>query len=220
MIVHRHNYRRTAVVLGVSAAILYCLWFLGYLFNPSAMANLDVSALQTQGQPHYGFFVVGDIATGAVIFLLVFCLIKLFHRTKVHRRVSFWLCMLGLLAFGLMTALASFLPSCDTNTYACVASLSQIFDLHDITGAIASVGQFLSMLCVLILVRNKISDKLFKASVLLLIVWSISGLTFVILSTGSLRWALFMQHLFLVLSSLGLIAIPWALTRSKFVANY
>jgi uncharacterized membrane protein len=211
-----HNYKLTAVVLSISAAILYCLWFAGYWLNPSAMANFDVSALQSRGQPHYAFFVVGDIATGLLVALLVACLIKVFHRTIVHRKVSFWLCMIGLLAFGFMTAIACLLRSCDSNSYVCVQNLTQVFDLHDVTGAIASVGQFISLIGALILIRKTASHKIFATTLLLTIVWSITGLVFIVVSTNSLHFALFMQHLFLVLSSLCLVAVPWGIIKSKF----
>jgi hypothetical protein len=209
-----HHYIRTAYTLSISAAILYSLWFLGYILNPKAMSSLDVSALQSRGQPHYGFFVIGDIATGVLVILLVACLIKIFHRTQAHKKISFWLCMFGLLAFGIMTAAASLFPSCDSNSSYCVINLSQVFNVHNITGTVASFGQFVSMITALVLVHKKITVTVFRTAIGLLILWAISGLVFITLSTNAFHSSLLMQHLFLVLSSLLLVVIPSVLIKS------
>jgi hypothetical protein len=209
-----HHYTRTAYTLSISAGVLYSLWFLGYILNPKAISSLDVSALQSDGQPHYGLFVIGDIATGVLVILLVACLIKIFHRTQAHRKISFWLCMIGLLAFGVMTAAAGLFPSCDSNSSYCVLNLSQVFNVHNITGTIASLGQFVSVITALTLVHKKITVKVFRTVIGLLILWAISGLIFITLSTNSFHSSLIMQHLFLVLSSLLLIVVPWVLVKS------
>jgi len=183
------------------------------------MSTLDVSALQSKGQPHYQFFVVGDIATGLLVILLVACLVKIFHRTQAHRKISFWLCMIGLLAFGVMTATASLFPSCDSDSSYCVLNLSQVFNVHNITGTIASLGQFISVITALTLVRKKITRTVFRTTIGLLILWAISGLVFITLSTNSFHSSLLMQHLFLLLSSLLLIVIPWVLIKSHPIQN-
>jgi len=210
-----HHYTRTAYALSISAALLYSLWFIGYIFNPKALASLDVSILQSKGQPHYEFFVVGDIATGLLVILLVACLVKIFHRTQVHKQISFWLCMIGLLAFGIMTAAASLFPSCDSNSNFCVVNLSQVFDVHNVTGTIASLGQFLSLINALVIAHKKVSTRVSRSALLLLVLWAISGLIFITLSTNSLHASLLFQHLFLVLSSLLLVAVPWVLIKSR-----
>jgi uncharacterized membrane protein len=215
MKLQHHHYTTTAYALSISAGLLYCLWFLGYYLNPKAMSNLDVSALQSVGQPHYGFFVIGDIATGVLMILLVACLIKIFHRTPLHRKISFWLCVIGLLAFGIMTATASIFPSCDSDSSYCVLNLSQVFNVHNITGTIASLGQFVSVIAALKLVHKKITSSVFWTSSGLLILWAISGITFITLSTNSFHSSLLMQHLFLVLSSVLLVIVPWVLIRSR-----
>ncbi len=211
-----HNYRLTAVVLSISAGILYCLWFLGYILNRKALDSLDVSALQTKGQPYYRFFVVGDVVTGLLVFLLVICLIRLFHQTHLHRTTSFWLCMLGLFVFGLMTGIACFLKSCDTNSSYCIQNLNEVFDSHNITGTIASLGQFLSLASALTLFRKRISRNLYWWTWGITILWALSGLSFIVASTDSLTLSLLSQHVFLVLSSLCLVVVAWVLTRPKF----
>lgn len=215
MKLQHHHYTRTAYALSISAAFLYCLWFLGYILNSKAMANLDVSALQSVGQPYYGFFVIGDIATGVLVILLAACLIKIFHRTQINKRISFWLCILGLLAFGIMTATASIFPSCDSDSSYCVLNLSEVFNVHNITGTIASFGQFISVITALKLVYKNITKSVFWATLGLLILWAISGLVFITLSTNSFHSSLLMQHLFLVLSSVLLVIVPWVLIKFR-----
>lgn len=213
-----HYYTRTAYALSISAALLYSLWFLGYIFNPKALASLDVSILQSKGQPHYEFFVVGDIATGLLVILLVACLVKIFHRTGVHRTISFWLCMIGLLAFGIMTATATLFPSCDSNSNFCVLNLSEVFDIHNVTGSIASIGQFISLITALVIAHKKVSLAVSRIALLTVVLWAISGLVFITLSTNSLHTSLLLQHLFLVLSSLLIVAVPWVLIKSRQTA--
>jgi len=216
MNLRNHNYRLTSAVLSISAGILYSLWVFGYALNRTAIDTLDVSALQSKGQPYYRFFVVGDVITGVLVFLLVICLIKLFQRTKLHRKVSFWLCMAGLLTFGLMTGIACFLKSCDTNSSYCLQNLNEVFDSHNITGTIASLGQFMSLASGLTLIRKRISRSLYWGTWTLTVLWALSGLSFIITSTQSLSLSLLSQHVFLVLSSLCLVAITWVLARPKF----
>lgn len=211
----KSNYKVRAVVLGVSAGILYCLWFLAYYLNPSALANFDVSALQAKGQPYYWFFIAGDVVTGVLIFLLTLCLIKIFYKTPVWYKASFWVCLVGLMTFGVMTAISCFLPSCVAAASVCNQSTSTVFGAHNVTGGVASFGQFLSLAAALVLAHKKVSDNLYRATYLLLIVWSLCGLIFLYVSERTLPSAQSMQHAFLVLSSLGVAAVAAILANYK-----
>ena len=210
-----HHYAIVAYVLSIAAGLLYSLWFLGYIYNPKAMDTLAVSALQTVGQPHYELFVAGDVATGLIVVLLVVCLVRLFQRTKQHKEINFYLCMIGLLAFGVMTAVSCLYPSCDSNSSYCVQNVSQVFDVHNVTGTIASLGQFMSVVTALILFHKKVSKTVNWTVLTLLILWAISGIIFISLSTASQSASLFMQHLFLVLSSILLVDVTWLLIKSN-----
>ena len=216
----KHNkYRSRAIILGFASGILYALWFLGYYLNPSVMTKFDVSALLGRGESYYKLFVAGDVIAGVLILLLIVSLLKTFHKTWVWKRTSFWICLGGLLAFGAMTGIACFFPACLASSNVCTQNLEMIFDWHDITGTIASFGQFLSLVSALVLVHKKVSNNVYMATLLITIVWSMSGIVFISFWTGNLHVSLFLQHLFLVLSSLALVAVPWSLTRPKFTSS-
>ncbi len=211
------KYGLISISLGFISGLLYALWFLGYFLNRSAIDKLDVSSLQNQGQPYSTLFILGDILTGAMVILMVFFLIRMFIKTKIWFRKSFRACLIGLILFSLMTAASCVLPSCMTISRVCYVNLNQLFDLHDVTGAIASFGLFLSLVSLLVLVYKKISTSLFVTLLCLLLTWSISGVLFVVLSISLRHSSLLTQQLFLVLSSLSLLAIPYSITREVFV---
>ncbi|HUD06419.1 MAG TPA: DUF998 domain-containing protein [Candidatus Saccharimonadales bacterium] len=205
------------VSLGIASGVLYSLWILGYFLNRSAFSHLDLSALQSRGQPYSSFFILGDILTGIVVIWMAYSIRKVHSKGSTLDTKSLKLCLIGLVAFGVFTAISCLLPSCIANSRSCDNSLSQLFDLHNVTGTIASVGLFVSLLNTPLIFRKKGLPQHLKAAISLLIVWSVSGLLFIFLSVDNQSSSIPTQKLFLVLSSICLVVIPLLLTRSGII---
>ena len=211
--VHSEGQPRTlVVVLGVVAGALYALWVAGFVVSPDALRTHDVSVLQAHGQPYSSWFVLGDLLTGVVVVWLAGELVLLSARASVLTRPAVWLCVSGLVMFGVLTAVSCVTPICVAGVTACVATPGQVFDLHDTTGGVAAFGQFLSLVGTLVLVRRSPAPA-FRATAGLLVAWCAVGLLFFWLMVATEPAALGMQRLFLVLSSIALAAVPVALTR-------
>ncbi|HUD05959.1 MAG TPA: DUF998 domain-containing protein [Candidatus Saccharimonadales bacterium] len=211
--------RLISVSLGFISGILYSLWLLGFYLNRPAFSRLDISALQATSQPHHTFFIAGDILTGIATILMAFFIMRVFSGSSSRSINSLRLCLIGIVIFGLMTAISCVLPSCIDSSRVCDTNLSQILDWHDITGGIASFALFLSLVGLLKFVHRKISSKMYRLILGLVFAWCISGILFVVLSIGTKPQALNSQRLFLILSSLCLFVIPFTINREEVVEN-
>lgn len=207
LIVSNLNLAIINVSLGILSALFYSFWGFGFIFNREVMGRLDVSALQAIGEPHWLFFVEGDILTGISCVLLAAFLFITIGKTKYAKYTSSRLCIIGLLLFGIFTAVSSILPSCINESKFCNVNPANIFDVHDLTGALASFGLFVSLVAVVQL-TDRFSNKLNKALMAFLFVWTLSGLLFVSLSFELNSTSLATQQIFLVLSSLSIVIIP------------
>ncbi len=202
-----NKYKTQAIILAAITGTLYSLWLLGYWLNPAIMNNMDLSALQAAGQPHFTFFVAGDVLTGVASISLAYQLIVIFNKSKTLKSLSPWFCLSGIAIFGIFTAISALLPSCIASSKVCNANMTNVLDVHDITGVIASLGIFIGLSSALKLTYKDIKLSWYRATLILQIAWCLSGIIFVILSIKLINLSLAFQQVFLILSSLCIIMI-------------
>ena len=195
------DYRRLALAFSLASALLYSFWLAGYALNPTTVKQLDLSALQASGQPFSSLFVLGDILTGLGIMVAAYFVNQFWRHSPVAQRKVLSICLSGLLLFGIMTAVSSLLPSCIANSRVCDTHLSQVLDPHDVTGGIAAIGLFVAGLGAIQLLDYK-KTWLGHSLGAVLLGWLISGTLFVWLSVTAHTAGLFMQRVWLLLSSL------------------
>lgn len=107
--------KRSSVLLGALAALLYSSWPLGYVLNPAVGRHALASELEAPHQPYDWLFIVMDVLTGVLI--AVVGLLQL--RTRKHSATLFS-AVACYVAFGLMVAGAAVIPlSCDPQTSRC-----------------------------------------------------------------------------------------------------
>jgi hypothetical protein len=198
--------------LGLAAGVIYNSWPLGYLLNPQTTKNGLASALEAVNQPYNWLFVSGDVLCSLLTLIIAWGLLK----DKLGNKSAIW-ALGSLAAFGVMTALSALLPlSCQTDVSSCGYGLGQSFGLHDLSGAIASLGLFIAMISSLD--RLKARRTLHRLGVGLLLYWSAWGLWYLFLSFLSAgehplaqRVLIASQQLFLILSGLiiWLVAYAW-----------
>jgi hypothetical protein len=205
--------KKLARLLGVTGALLYCNWLLGYWLNYRVASNGLASDLQMRGQPYSWLFVLGDVLTGLTVVAAAFLLCQRQHK------LLFYL-VTGYFFFGLMTAVSALIPiHCGRNLAQCAVGNGQTFSPHNITGGIASFGQFISLLALWRLsIRTKMPDwsKWLTGGFVLL--WSASGLLYIYLSLKNVD-GVALQHLFLILTSIGLILVPLGVEFSGTVSD-
>lgn len=212
-----NHYKSLAISSAIVSGSLYSLWLLGYFLNPKIMNRIDLSALQAVGQPHYIFFIWGDVLTGVSCLFLVYFIGRIIHSANRLNNISAWLCLVGLVMFGVFTAVSCLLPSCIASSLACNAYASNVLDFHDLTGVVASFGLFISFITAIKLNYRSIRRNLQKLYLGLLISWSASALLFVILSIKLIWFSLVIQQVFLILSSLCLVAIAFIISTNDMV---
>jgi hypothetical protein len=92
---------------------------------------------------------------------------------------------------------------------------NQTFGIHDIAGAMASFGQFISLIALWRLSLKLKMPNWFKwLSLGFLFLWSLSGVIFLILTFQNLD-EVAMQHAFLLLTSLGVMLVPYSVVLAS-----
>jgi hypothetical protein len=190
------------MLLGVIGGLLYSNWLLGYWLNYRVASAGLASDLQMHNQPFSWLFVLGDVLSGLAIAMAAYLL------WRQRRELSVYL-VTGYCCFGVMTAVSALIPiHCGLNLAQCVVGNGQTFGPHDVTGGIASFGQFISLVAVWRLsVRSKIPRWFKWLTGCFLLLWSASGLLFMYLSFKNAD-EVAMQHLFLLLTCAGVILVP------------
>jgi hypothetical protein len=202
--------RRTVITLSALAALVYNSWPLGYWLNPAVARHDLASNLSAGGQPYNWLFTGGDILTGIVVLLLAAILWHKFGRTSAGRLLA-----IGYVLFGVFTAVSTLLPlGCSATDPRCGIYASQIFGPHVITGALASIGLFMSLIAGwAIAARQKVNNKSLRPLQLVTVVWSISGAAYIPLAITGDHLEL-SQQIFLVFSGLAIIAIDLVLDQT------
>jgi uncharacterized membrane protein len=208
---------KLVLCLGLSGALLYNNWLLGYWLNSRITVGGLVSDLQVHDQPYSWLFILGDVLSGLAIALAAYFIYRLWRPCD---RLRLYL-IIGYLCFGIFTAIAAILPiHCGANILQCALGNNQTFGIHDIIGAIASFGQFISLLTLWRLSVKLELPNWFKGLMLgFLILWSLSGVLFLILTFQRLD-EITMQHIFLLLTFIGIMPIPLStiLVKEKYQA--
>ncbi len=199
------------LLLVAIAGLLYNSWPLGYILNNHTATNFLASNLEATGQPYSWLFILGDIITGLLIMAVG---VYYWRHQKTCRSWLFKVTIFGFVSFGLITIVSAMLPfNCQQSVYQCSVQLTTSFGIHDIVGAIGSIGQCFSLYGALrISLINYRSHHLHELTFLAgFALWCASGLYFLIASLTNATLAIFIQHFFIILSGVGLVLIPLAL---------
>ncbi|MGD0284223.1 MAG: DUF998 domain-containing protein [Candidatus Saccharimonadales bacterium] len=196
---------RLIISFGLCGALLYNNWLLGYWLNSRVTIGSLASDLQIHSQPYSWIFILGDILSGLMIAITAYLIYRLW---QPYDRLKLYL-LIGYLCFGVFTAAAAIMPiHCGANSVQCALSSNQTFGIHDIVGALASFGQFISLITLWRLSVNIKKPSWFKWLMLgFLLLWSLAGIVFLILTFQRLD-EVAMQHVFLIFTFLGLVPIP------------
>lgn len=166
------NTYRLSIILGFLAGLIYNIWPLGYIMNPSVARVGLASDLQASGQPYNWFFIAGDVACFLFILALVAVLVKHARSNK-----SFAGGLYGLAAFGIFTTVSALIPlNCQGDIRQCGYEPRQPLGWHDIAGGLAALGLFLAMVYGLRIFKS--GQRLWQATLALLVVWGLWGLWF------------------------------------------
>jgi hypothetical protein len=148
--------------------ILYNSWLLGYYLNPLVAGSALASLLGASGQPYNWLFIWGDVVCGLVV-LAISALVYKPNRLLI-------ISLSGFIVFGIMTALSALLPiHCSGVASSC--DFTNVFDIHDITGALAGIGQFVGMIYATILAKKL---PIYKWDKLFLWVWAFLGVSYLL----------------------------------------
>ncbi|GAC1386522.1 MAG: hypothetical protein NVS1B7_4450 [Candidatus Saccharimonadales bacterium] len=202
--------RSSRHILAVAAAVLYCSWPLGYIFNPVVSRTGLASELATFGQPFYWLFIGADIVSGAIVLLLAF---KMWHAITEIRTVR-WVrgVIINFGLFGLFTILDALLP------YQCIASQSTcpafggdpLLLMHGVVGVSAGVCLWISAI---LLWRVNRKHTIARVGLIVLITWIMLGILaiafYFIPGPESVS-----QRYFLALCSIWIVLLPLVLARS------
>lgn len=206
----RRNRYPLLVISAALAGLLYNSWPLGYILNHHVATVFLASNLEATGQPYNWLFILGDILTGLII-MAVGC----FYLRKKNLISLRWVKLsIGCyVIFGLLTIVTALIPfNCQESIAQCSVQLSTSFGLHDIIACIASITQFISMVCpAVVILRAKVKGWLKSATLAILLAFCVSGIVFLITSLINGSLAVFLQHVFIILSGLGLLLLPIAL---------
>lgn len=201
---------RLTVVL-IIAGLCYASWPLGYWLNPSGARGL-ASNLEAMHQPYNWLFIALDIISGLLIVGAVWWMLRLVRRTEHRNQVLLEVAVIGLGAFGLLTALDAILPlNCVETVQHCLPPLEDpYFVIHGIVSIGSVAGLTLSIVAIWwLIVRDHRARKVSRHIVdLLLIIWIGFGAGTAILVARD-RSSTPTQHAFILFCSLWVIIIPY-----------
>ena len=203
--------RLTALM--IAAGILYSSWPLGYWLNPEANRGL-ASNLEALHQPYNWVFILMDIFSGILVFIVCWQLLKFAksnssHKTELGLRIAIW----GTGIFGLLTTLDAILPlNCVEGSAHCVSPLNNpYFVIHGIVsiGSIAGLTISIIAIWLLLYMREKAVMRLAHLTpATFLVVWLGFGILTLILLAHNQSSDL-AQHIFIGFCSLWLITLPY-----------
>jgi hypothetical protein len=194
--------KKPVMLFGVIGALLYSNWLLGYWLNYRVASAGLASDLQMHSQPYSWLFILGDVLSGLAIAVTAYLLCQHRYHLSVYLAAGYF-------CFGVMTAASALIPvHCGLNLTLCAVGNGQTFSLHNITGGIASFGQFISLAVLWRLsIRSKMPRWRQWSTAGFLLLWSAGGLLYMYLSLKNVD-GVAMQHLFLLLTCVGLVLVP------------
>jgi hypothetical membrane protein len=188
------------VGLCLAAGILYNSWPLGYLFDSQTVHSGLASDLELVGHPYNWLFITGDVLTAVCIVTVAFSLLLKRSARKTMVAVA-----IGLLLFGLFTAVSALLPSqCTIGLLRCGADHGHGIGLDAVTSSLAALGLLISLASLTI--EGRLKNLRGHLVGLVLLTWSLSGVVFAWLALTNHN-ALFAQDILMLLSGLALLVI-------------
>ncbi len=194
--------------LSVVAGALYCSWPLAYWLNPVGNRGL-ASNLEAFGQPYNWLFAGLDIASGVGVCVVTIWLLRALKQADMWIRMA----LVGFGVFGLLTVIDAILP------IDCVSVVVQKcgpvlndpwFVVHGIFSLGSIAGLTLSILSMWwLLVNNQRVAAVLK--------WLLHGTVLAWFTFGLITFALLVlvrssaesQHLFIIICSLWIAALPY-----------
>ena len=179
--------------------------------NNHTATNFLASNLEATGQPYSWLFILGDIITGLLIMAVRSLLLAPSEDLPILaiQGDDIWFCQFWFDndSFRHVTFQLSAIG------HQCSVQLTTSFGIHDIVGAIGSIGQCFSLYGALrISLINYRSHHLHELTFLAgFALWCASGLYFLIASLTNATLAIFIQHFFIILSGVRMVLIPLAL---------
>lgn len=199
---------KLVLALCVASAILYNSWPLGYLLDPNTARVGLASDLEFVGHPYYWLFILGDVLTGICAVAAAWFMLRTARDEPPDSRSRsvIWAAA-GLAVFGLFTAVCALLPLWHaTKTFTVFKTGGGLlFGLDGLTNAIAELGILMALIAVLSKAspRKSAAKPAYVAAALVSILWSASGIWFVVQATGSGN-AHLSQQLMLIITGLAI----------------
>jgi len=184
---------RTALVLGVVAAVVYNSWPLGFWLDRPGMRGTYISVLEIPGRPDAHLFVTCDVLAG----LLAITAGVLLRRS--HQLVA-----VGLIVFGVGNILEASIPidaTCAASVASCGTGAGAMFAPHDVASLISLAGLAIALW----VLRD---HSVWMRAVIAL--WVVTGL-FMVVSVVVVRWVTVSQASFIVGCGVALAAVPLAM---------
>ncbi|MEO8104728.1 MAG: DUF998 domain-containing protein [Candidatus Saccharibacteria bacterium] len=203
-----------SIVFASFAAILYSSWPLGNVLDPIANRGL-ASNLGALGRPYNWLFMLLDIVSGAVVLAVA---LRLFERKQLRRQWLINWSIIGYGLFGVLTALDAVLPlDCVEVVQQCGALTHHpLIILHGLAslGSIASLTISIVGFWYLLGFNRRISRLLRGFLLGVVLTWFGFGVTTGVLLLEN-RTSALAQHLFIVICSLWIAALPYVVFRAR-----
>jgi hypothetical protein len=198
--------RYQLILLGVTAAILYNDWPLGYWLNyPVAKVGL-ISDLEATHQPFNFLFIATDVMSSLITVIMILKIIRLpYRQTRPYS-----LMVGGLSIFAVGTALSALVPlNCTASIARCGLQTNQILSIHNDISSGAALGIVLSLIGCGLLYHERLDPKGYIVVLIGSGLWAISGITFVVRSLNNLSSQI-EQQLFVLLTGVAVVIIAVA----------
>jgi Protein of unknown function (DUF998) len=200
------------LALGALAGLTYLSWILGYFVNPSVTTGGLASDLEVPGQPFAWLFVGFDIASGTLMVVVSILL----WRSSARRLLV--VSILGYALFGLASIISAAMPlSCGSGRAALLAcgTSPNSYGFHDAISVVGYFAFFVSVISAVVLSwLAPVRWRLRLAAVAVGLLWSISGVTFLVLAlAGSSEVGC--QHVLLAATSAAIALFPFVATSQR-----
>ena len=186
---------RSALALGVVAAVVYNSWPLGFWLDRAGMRGTYVSVLEVPGRRDAHLFVTCDVLAG--LLAVVAGLLLRRSRGPAAWGPAAW----GLVIFGVGNVLEASIPidaTCAVSVASCGTGPGAMFAPHDIASLISLAGLAIALWSL------REHSRWMQAVIGL---WILTGL-FMVISVVVVRWVTVSQTSFIVACGVALAAVP------------
>jgi hypothetical protein len=188
------------------AALAYCSWPLGYLFNSSLARSALASELEARGQPFSWLFILLDCLTGLATVMVAWLAWPTNDAPNARLQR---LTLVSYAAFGAATGVDALIPvGCGSSPLSrCGVDLSHL-NLDDYLTGIAIFALFVAAVGAQVYaIRRRAPSTYFFAALVVTAIWAGCGLIFFSMHFST-RPAVPMQHLVLTLTSAVALLVP------------